>query len=82
MGYAYQLIIRVLSDNFGIFIFDNGQEDFSINDYICDSITFIQFVLTIEEEIGRELPDDFLNMEILDSAKGFAEMLDAYIESV
>lgn len=82
MSYAYQVLTRILNDNFGVFIFDDEQTDFSISDYIYDSITFIQFIIALEEEIGRDLPDDFLNIEILSSAKGFAEMLDSYIESV
>ena len=82
MSYSYQILTKILNENFGVFLFDNEQEDFPISDYIYDSIMFIQFIISIEEEIGRDLPDDFLNIEILGSAKGFVEMLDSYIESV
>lgn len=82
MSKSYRVITKILNDDFGILNFYDEQEDFSISEYIYDSITFIQFIIAIEEEIKKDLPDDFLNIEVLDSAKGFAEMLDSYIESV
>ena len=77
---SYQLLIKVLNDSFGIIIFDEHQDDFAIDEYIFDSVEFIQFIVSIEEEIGHDLPDDFLNMEILCSARGFAAKLDSYME--
>ena len=80
MKNAYQIIIKLLGLNFGIIIFDE-EDDFCISDYIYDSITFVQFILAVESEIGRELSDDFLDVELMDSAKGFAEKLDAFMNS-
>lgn len=77
---AFLIITKVLNDSFGIFLFGDEHEDFSLSEYITDSLTFIQFIIAIEEEIGKELSDDFLNYEILESAKGFAEKLDAHIK--
>lgn len=82
MIHTYQLIIKILQQNFGIFIFEDELEDFLISDYIPDSISFIQFIIAIEEEIDNKLPDDFLDFEILNSAKGFAEKLDFFVESL
>lgn len=79
---SLKMITRVLNDSFGIFLFGDDQEDFSLSEYISDSLTFIQFIIAIEEEIGNDLPDDFLNYEILESAKGFAEKIDAYIQNI
>lgn len=79
---SLKMITRVLNDSFGIFLFGDDQEDFSLSEYISDSLTFIQFIIAIEEEIGNDLPDDFLNYEILESAKGFAEKIDGYIQSI
>lgn len=76
---TYQLLLRILMEEFGVVIFDSETEDFAITDYITDSISFIQFITLIEDEIGDELPDDFLLYDIVGSAKGFAEKLDAYI---
>ena len=82
MLYTYQILIEILEENFGIFIIEDKEKDFSINDYITDSLLFIQFVLAIEEKIGAELSDDFLDFEILNSAKGFSEKLNFFIQSL
>lgn len=82
MSQSFQVLLKILNENFGVVIFKNQQEDFSIKDYISDSITFIQFIVAIEEELSLELPDDFLDVELLSSAKGFAEKLDHFIQSL
>lgn len=82
MSRTYQILIKVLCENFGLFIFDDVQDDFSINDYVTDSLSFIQFIIAMEEELHIELPDDFLDFEILNSARGFIEKIDSYIESL
>lgn len=79
---AHQLLRRILKENFGVFVFGEEQEDFAISDYVPDSMAFIEFIIAIEEELGSQLPDDFLNLEILSSAKGFTEKLDFFIESL
>lgn len=80
MMFTYQMVIRILVETLGFVILDEAQDDFAINDYVVDSISFIQFIIAVEEEIGTELPDDFINHDILSSAKGFAEKLDAFID--
>jgi len=79
---TYELIKNILVDNFGIVFLDESQDDFAISDYIGDSLLFMQFILAIEEEIGEELTDDFLNYDLLSSAKGFSEKLASYMESL
>lgn len=79
---TYQMIISVLIDKFGIVFLEDNPDDFAINDYLGDSLMFMQFIIAIEEEIGVELTDDFLNNDLLNSAKGFAEKIDFYMESL
>lgn len=74
----YELIKEILKNKMGLVVVCD-QEDFSIADYIIDSILFIQFILYVEEAIGKELPDDFLISENLFSAKGFSEKIDSFI---
>ena len=81
MNQAYQILLNVLREKLGFIIIDNGMDDFAINDYIPDSLMFIEFIIAIEETIGKELPDDFLDNELLSSAIGFAEKLDRYMLS-
>lgn len=54
-------------------------EDFSLNNYIDDSIMLIQVFISIEREIGCELPDDFFDSEALDSIDGFTEKLNDFL---
>lgn len=82
MTLAYQMIKRILVDKFGIVFFDEEQDDFAINDYVTDSVMFMQFIVAIEEEMGEELSDDFLDYDIMSSAKGFAEKLHSFMESL
>ncbi len=79
---AYQILIKVLEDSLGIVVLDKEQGDFAISDYIYDSIMFIQFILAIEERLGIELLDDFLDIELLKSANGFSEKLEFCLKSL
>lgn len=78
---SYQMLVNILDEKLGVVFLDDEQDDFIISDYVVDSIAFIQFIIAIEEEIGIELSDDFLDFELLSSAKGFAEKLDYFVET-
>jgi len=78
---AYQLLLKILQVKLGLIISVDEEGEFAISDYISDSLMFIQFIVAIEEELGEDLPDDFLLFEILSSAKGFTEKLDFFITS-
>lgn len=82
MKYTYQIILKILHEKLGFVILDDMHNDFIISDYIPDSLAFINFIISIEEELGKELTDDFLDYDILSSAKGFSEKLDFFIVSL
>ena len=77
-----QLLLKVLQEKFGFIVVVDDQNDFAISDYIYHSIGFIQFIVELENELNIELPDDFLVFEMLESAKGFSEKLDYYMDSL
>lgn len=81
MEASYKVIVSILEENFGVLLFDDCCNDFSINDYISDSIMYIQFILLLEEKLNFEFPDELLLPEFLDSAIEFANMIDNYIQS-
>ena len=81
MNFAYNLVLRILEKKLGLIISVDEHDDFAISDYISDSMMFIQFLVAIEEDIGKDLSDDFLVYDIFSSAKGFAEKLDFFISS-
>lgn len=79
MNQAYKLLLGVLEEKMGFIVLGSEQDDFAITDYIPDSLTFIQFIVALEESLEVELPDEFLNNELLVSAKGFASKLDEFL---
>jgi acyl carrier protein len=79
---TYEILLKVMKEKFGIFIFSENDQDFALSDYIVDSISFIEFIVAIEVEFKLELSDDFLDFDILGSARGFVEKLDFYINSL
>jgi len=81
MTFSHQMLIDILEEKLGIIIFDDEKDDFAISDYVPDSMAFIQFIIAIEEKLGKDLSDDFLDFEILSSAKGFTEKLDFFMTS-
>ena len=81
MNSSYQMLLKILQEKFGVTFFNDEKKDFAISDYIQDSIGFITFIIAVEEEFGTELPDDFLNYELLNSAYGFIEKLDFFKET-
>jgi acyl carrier protein len=80
MELLYNEIVSILEEKFGIIFLDDYCDDFSIKDYISDSIMYIQFIVFLEEKLGIEFPDEFLLPEFLDSAREFARMVDNYMK--
>lgn len=74
----YKVICEVL-DDMGLVVFENG-EDFALNDYIVDSFQFITFIVGIEKKLNVNLSDDFLSVDLLQSAIGLANKLSDYIQ--
>lgn len=59
----------------GIFVDCNEDEDVNLSEYVEDSITFVQFIVEIEDQLEINIPDELLSLSLLDSLCGFAEML-------
>lgn len=72
-----EMIIECLR-NVGILVdLDNG--DTNINEYDVDSITFISFIVEIEETFDITIPDGYLYSELLKSLNGFTNFLEQLI---
>lgn len=61
-------------DNLGIFI-DEDDEDVGILSMGIDSITFISFIVAIEDRFAIKFPDDSLTMDVLNSLNGFTSLV-------
>lgn len=79
MNKAYGEILRVLEENLGVVVLEKDDEDISLTDYISDSMMFMQFIIALEEHFCIELPDDFLDAELMNSLVGFSEKLDDFL---
>lgn len=65
---------------FIIFENDNG-DDINLQDYITDSIQFVDFIVRLEEKFDIMLADEFLDYTAISSMCGFAEMLEEFLEA-
>ena len=74
-----EVLVEIL-EKMGFTIFEKDDNDFNIGDYITDSIQFIQFMIAIEQLLGTELPDDFLQFDVLTSTNGLANKLVDFCE--
>lgn len=70
-------IVECLKD-VGILV-DTENNDTNINDYDVDSITFISFIVEIEEVFDIIIPDGYLYSEILKSLNGFTSLVEQLI---
>ena len=61
-------------ENLGIII-DMTEEDTDLLSMEIDSITFITFIISLEERFDIRFPDEYLTMEVLRSLNGFAILI-------
>lgn len=69
-------------ENIGIDVSElvaNTTTDVNLLEYINESITYITFIVELEEKLNLQIPDEFLQIEKLTSLNGFLEMLDSII---
>lgn len=61
-------------ENLGIII-DHSEEDVDLLSMEIDSITFITFIVTLEERFKIQCPDEYLTMEVMNSLNGFSNLI-------
>jgi acyl carrier protein len=59
--------------NIGIFVDEAG--NFEIQEYINDSITFLTFIVELEQKFGIEIPDNYLTMNELNTLADVSELI-------
>lgn len=64
-----QIILNVLNE-MGFVVLENEEDDFNLQDYIVDSLQFVEFIVGIEETIGFTLTENFLDYNLLLSFRG------------
>ena len=61
-------------ENLGIII-DISEEDADLLSMDIDSITFITFIVALEERFEIQFPDEYLTMEVMNSLNGFSSLI-------
>lgn len=61
-------------ENLGIII-DASEEDIDLLSMEIDSITFITFIVALEERFEIQFPDEYLTMEVMNSLNGFSSLI-------
>lgn len=56
----------------------DSENDVNLLEYGMDSLLFIEFIISVEEELGIIIPDEALLMENISSLNGFI----TYVESI
>ena len=50
-------------------------DDVNLIEYQLDSLTFISFLVDVEERLNITIPDEYLDYNIMQSLKGFANLV-------
>ena len=61
-------------ENLGVII-DTVEEDIDLLSMEIDSITFITFIVALEEKFEMQFPDEYLAMEVMNSLNGFSSLI-------
>lgn len=51
-------------------------EDLNLQEFIEDSFSFINFIVSIEEKFNVEIPDEYLSYETIQSMNGLLELIE------
>ena len=66
-------------ENLGII--DDSENDVDLLSMNIDSITFISFIVALEERFKIQFPDEYLTMEVMNSLNGFSNLLCTFLSS-
>ena len=72
--------IKKCFESLGIIL--GEEENFLLEDYITDSVTFISLIVEIESSFGIEIPDEFLIQNSLRSFSDVCNMVDGLLNTV
>lgn len=77
---TFDIILDIL-DLIGMKVFlENDIDDINLSEIGFDSVTFISFVVEIEDRFQIEIPDEFLILDNVVSLRGFSNLIDSLVE--
>ena len=79
MDYKLELIHCL--EMVGVFVPYSEANDVDLTEYQIDSITFVTFMVEVEEHFDIIIPDEYLTYETIKSLNGYANLIAALCES-
>ena len=76
---VHKEVIAALEES-GIFACDGEIRDDDLFRYDMDSLTFVNFIVSIEERLGICIPDEYIRIDILQSIDGFVLLLEHIVD--
>ncbi len=75
MNEKKKMMYEVLTE-LGIECSLGDDEDLNLQEFIEDSFSFINFIVSIEEKFNVEIPDEYLSYETIQSMNGLLELIE------
>lgn len=75
MNEKKKMMYEVLTE-LGIECSPGDDEDLNLQEFIEDSFSFINFIVSIEEKFDVEIPDEYLSYETIQSMNGLLELIE------
>lgn len=72
------VVITSLAEN-GVHILEKEYIDVDLREYEIDSISFVSFIISLEEHLNISIPEEYLHIDVLQSLDGFVLLLEQLI---
>ena len=79
MDYKLELIHCL--EMVGVFVPYDEANDVDLTEYQIDSITFVSFMVEVEEHFDIMIPDEYLTYETIKSLNGYANLIAVLCEA-
>jgi len=73
-------VVLACLEEIGICVDKEATRDENINDYSVDSLSFMSFIISVEERLDIIIPDGYFYVDLLKSLNGFVDFLETLIE--
>lgn len=72
--------IKNIMEEMGVDVSDIGNDDVDLSEYIVDSLLFINFIVEIENTFNVDLPDEYLDVDVLKSFNALCILVEGLIK--
>ena len=72
--------IKNIMEEIGLDVSDIGNDDIDLSEYIVDSLMFINFVVELENKFNVDLPDEYLDVDVLKSFNALSTLIEELLK--